>query len=74
MAKQSDPKTPEEWQAAVDAADALISLDSARRYGLIKGGPDVNIDRCGDIVRRGAELGYKPSPAGVKWLVETYGR
>lgn len=33
-----DPRTPEEWQNAADAADALLKNDSAKVYGLVTGG------------------------------------
>ena len=46
IAPPNDPKAPEEWQAAADAADALLRLDSARMYGLVTGGPEVDADRC----------------------------
>ncbi len=55
-----DPVTPAEWQDAVDTADFLLALESCKTYGLITGGPDVNIPRCEEILRRGAELGYRP--------------
>ena len=40
------PETLDEWQAAVDAAEALLVLDSMKQYGLIEGGPDTDLDRC----------------------------
>jgi hypothetical protein len=55
-----DPQTPEEWQDAVNAADFFLQLDSARQYGLVTGGPDVNVARCVDILDRGRALGYVP--------------
>lgn len=45
-----DPKTTEEWQAAVNGANFLLELESCRMYGLIKGGPTVNLDRCESIL------------------------
>jgi hypothetical protein len=55
-----DPKTPEEWQAAVDGAHFLLCVDAARQYGLITGGPTVHADRCVEILERGKLLGYEP--------------
>lgn len=57
-----NPNTPAEWQATVDAADFMLSLDAARKYGLVAGGPEVNVQRCEDILQRGAEAGYRPRP------------
>lgn len=35
--KPKDPRTPREWQEAVDLAEFWILLDSARQYGLAAG-------------------------------------
>lgn len=35
----NDPETLDEWQNAVDAADALLRLEAARMYGLVTGAP-----------------------------------
>lgn len=61
MKPSTDPKTPEQWQEAVDAAEGLLLIDSARQYGLITGGPKINADRCDEILRRGRERGVYPS-------------
>lgn len=61
----TDPQTPEQWQEAIDAADFLILVDAAVQYGLVEmgGGGAVNVDRCLDILLRGAEMGIYPSEA-----------
>ena len=56
----NDPQTPKEWQEAVDMAYFLLLIDSARQYGLITGGPEIDWHHCVDIVERGEKLGYKP--------------
>lgn len=58
--KAKAPKTPAEWQDAVDAAEFYLALDSAQKYGLITGGPEVDVDRCDDILRAGRERGIVP--------------
>lgn len=60
--KQQDPETPEQWQEAVDMAEVLVGLDSAKQYGLVTGGPEVNVERCLEILRRGRARGVVPSP------------
>lgn len=55
-----DPTTPKEWQEAVDAAHFFIALDSARQYGLVKGGPNADLERCEEILQRGREQGITP--------------
>jgi hypothetical protein len=49
-----DPETDREWQDAVDAAKGALALESARTYGLVTGGPDVDVRRCNVILGRGA--------------------
>lgn len=57
-----DPKTPDEWQVAVDGATFLLLLDAMRQYGLVTGGPHINAERCADILARGKDLGYEAAP------------
>ena len=64
-----EPQTAEEWQLVVDAAYALLALDSARQYGLVKGGPGVAIDRAVELLDRGKLLGYLPSADSIERLV-----
>jgi hypothetical protein len=57
------PQTPEEWQAAIDAAEMALTLDSLMQYSLIESDGDfsVNADRCREILKFGRSLGYNPS-------------
>lgn len=57
----ADPRTDAEWQEAVDQAEFLQLLDSARKYGLVTGGPTVNLDRCAEILAEGPRRGVTPS-------------
>jgi hypothetical protein len=61
-----DPKTPEEWQDAVDAADVLLKIDAAREYGLVTGGPVVNVERCVELLKLGAARKITPRPDAVE--------
>jgi hypothetical protein len=56
-----DPKTSEEWQQAVDSAAAARAIADCKMYGLLEGGPQININRCDSILRRGAKRGITPS-------------
>lgn len=58
-----------EWQIAVDAAEAMLLLDSARQYGLVTGGLFVDVDRCVDLLARGHAAGYVPIEAHVDAVV-----
>lgn len=60
------PESPEEWQTAVNAAKGALAFDSARQYGLVKGGPCVNVDRCVLILEKGRKRGFFPSPTAVE--------
>lgn len=68
--KPQDPKTVAEWQEALDQAEMLLRLDACRLYGLITGGPKVNVDRCVELLKRGKAKGYLPSEAGVQHELE----
>ncbi|HZC23344.1 MAG TPA: hypothetical protein VE866_08395 [Candidatus Binatia bacterium] len=56
-----EPTTDQEWQDAVDGAEFWLALDSARQYGLIETDIAVDVDRCEDLLRRGAERGIRPA-------------
>jgi len=57
-----NPSNAQEWQEAVDAAEFYLALESAKMYGLVTGGPKVNLERCEEILKRGKTLGYRPAP------------
>jgi hypothetical protein len=61
MVTGRDPVTREEWQEAVDQARFYLLLDSARQYGLVTGGPDVDVDRCVEILALGLKQGITPT-------------
>jgi hypothetical protein len=58
--KPPEPETPEEWQTVVDAAAGALVIADCMMYGLFEG-PKVNVERCDDILKRGAARGVKPS-------------
>jgi hypothetical protein len=61
MAKRPmQPKSRAQWEEAVDCAYVMLLIDSARHYGLVAGGPEVNIDRCLDLLRDGEKRGIIP--------------
>lgn len=64
-----DPVTPQEWQDAVDSAHACLALDSARIYGLVVGGPRVDVDRCDQILAAGRDRGFTPAADAVERFV-----
>jgi len=54
-----NPKTREEWQAAVNAAEFYLLVHSAECYGLITG-PEVDVARCEEILAAGKRMGIVP--------------
>lgn len=68
-----DPTTPAEWQQAVDWSELFLRLDSARQYGLITGGPVVQVDRCVDLLARGKAQGIEPIAANVEAYLRIIG-
>ena len=64
-----DPRTREEWQEAVDLAEAAVRIDSARKYGLVAGGPAIDVARCETILTQGKLRGFAPIEAHVERCV-----
>jgi len=64
-----DPETPDEWRRACNLAVAMLRIDAARLYGLVRGGPEVDADRCADIIRRGKALGFFHHEADVMRII-----
>lgn len=60
-----NPTTSGEWQQAVNLASALLLIDSAKQYGLVHGGPEIDVPRCEELLQRGRELQVLPVKAGV---------
>ena len=70
MSDFRDPQTPQEWQEAVDAAEAYLGLDSAKMFGLVRGGPVVNTFRCQQLIRQGKERGVVPMRENVELCIQ----
>lgn len=51
-------------QPLVDGAEFLLLLDAGRQYGLLTGGPEIDVERCEAALRVGARRGLVPRPAG----------
>jgi hypothetical protein len=70
--KFPNPSTPEAWQNTVDAAEACLAIDSCRQYGLITGGPTINVERCMWILQKGKRRGYTPAPGAAERFILEY--
>ena len=64
--KIRNPKTKAEWQAAADLAAFLVAVDSCKQYGLITGGPAVNVDRCIEMIDKAKGKGIVPAPDAIE--------
>jgi hypothetical protein len=60
------PVTPAEWQEAVDIAHGALVLDAARLYGLVTGGPIVDVARCIEIIEQGRQRKIFPSHGAIE--------
>lgn len=59
-----DPHGPDEWQEAVDLANAMLTVDACRQYGLIEWDGVVDVARCEEILRRARRHNIvRPRPA-----------
>lgn len=65
-----EPCSPAEWQHVADLAEAWLRIDSARKYGLITGGPGVDADRCAQLLVQAMGRGFIPTKAEVDRMVE----
>jgi len=70
--KPACPSTPGEWQDAVDLAEFFTHLESARQYGLVTGGPEINLDRCRQLLNDGLRRGVRPRPGCVERIAATW--
>lgn len=72
------PTTPYEWQNAMDLAHGALVLESVRQYGLVTGGPAVNVERCQEIYHQAKDRGHRPSANSIDMFVAAcqsgYGR
>jgi hypothetical protein len=65
-----EPKTRAEWQEAVDAAAAARVVADCMMYGLLVGGPTINVERCDQIIERGQAREVYPSGPVADLAVE----
>ncbi len=68
--KTRDPKTPAEWRVAAAFAQACLAIDSARQYGLITGGPGVNVGRCLEVLERAKARDVVPTRKEIDAAVD----
>jgi hypothetical protein len=71
------PATPSEWQEAVDLSCGLRALANCKMYGLLAGGPEIDHDRCDQLIAEGKRLGIgpsKPIPELAAYVVMAYNR
>jgi hypothetical protein len=67
-----DPTSRDEWQLAVDGAQALLHLRSAQFFDLASGGVAVNVERCQEILSLGRTLGITPRPDSAEWFAAAW--
>lgn len=66
MNEFQEPETLEDWQEAADLATTCLALESTRQFGLIEGGPDINVERCEDLLAGAAALGIEPREDAIE--------
>jgi len=64
FSEKSGPQRP--VRQAFDAAAALRVIADLQMYGLLVGGPTVNLERCDYILEEGRQRGLKPSRPDVE--------
>lgn len=63
------PRTRDQWQEAVDLAEVYLVIDSARKYGLVRGGPAVDVDRCEQLLACGRARGITPAADCIERII-----
>lgn len=63
------PRTRDQWQEAVDLAEVYLVIDSARKYGLVRGGPAVDVDRCEQLLAGGRARGITPAADCIERII-----
>lgn len=64
-----NPITDEEWRFAVTYARGALLLHAAQSYGLVTGGPAVNVDRCAEIIELGRSHGVEATDDDATRLI-----
>jgi len=64
-----NPRTVEKGQEAADVAQWALALDSARQFGLVEGGPKVNVERCEEILNLAEKRGIRPHKDAVACIM-----
>jgi hypothetical protein len=54
-----DPITDEEWRVAALLARGALLFHSAKLYGLVRGGPVVDVPRCEELLARAEARGVE---------------
>jgi hypothetical protein len=72
--KPHDPHTSAEWQEAVDAAAGLRMIAACKMYGLLDGGPEIDVARCDKLLKAGAARGVRPSRTDTELAVALVGQ
>jgi hypothetical protein len=70
--KRKDPQSAEEWSEAVCLADAWLRIHSAGQYGLITGGPAVDVSRAEEILETGRKRGIRPDEKRVDDIIQAF--
>ena len=58
--QDDDPATPEDWQAAVDAAELLLAAAARGHYRPRGGSPPIDPRACRELLARGRAAGFTP--------------
>lgn len=72
MTKEQKPRTLEEWGRALDAADALLWLDSVRSPGADpdRDWPRIDREACERVLAEGRERGMYPHDDALERYVD----
>jgi len=71
--RPQDPQSQAQWREAATLARAYLLIDAAKTYGLMVGGPAIDVDRCERVLEqaraRGVEVPDEHAEAAALELI-----
>ena len=68
------PKTPEQWQKAVNIASVMVVIAEAQLFGLLTGKLKVDLGGCEKLLTEGKKLGYLPRAETLDGYIRAFAR
>jgi hypothetical protein len=67
----TDPQTTADWRLVLAVAHACLALDAARQYGVVVGGPTIDVRRCEELIAGGLAIGLRVTKDEIDTATDT---